>query len=281
MLPGVIDERGRDDTAAQPDLDGFGRFMRALGDSFPEKPYRWTKAKERSCDWLVDRIAPGSTGVDIGGTEYLCTRLADKGCHVTYYDFVPPATFPTFVQDDMFNVLQHFEARSLDFVVTRHTLEHSFVPMFQLWAYNQLLKDGGQLLVTVPCYHDRWIWMATHFHCVPPESWQMLFHRTGFAVREFESGSWKPRHAEFVEHRFLLEVDSRDLRLTGRPASTLRSPSHALAAADPLLAPKGPQAPVQDHAPERDRQPGVQPGAASWVRRRRWWPTMSLRPDGH
>lgn len=247
-------------TVPGPDMEGFARFIAAMGHSFPEKSYRWTAAKELSCDWLVDRIPPGTTGVDIGGTEYLCNRLVDKGCQVTYYDFVAPREFPISIQDDMFNVLRHFEPRSLDFIVTRHTLEHSVVPMFQLWAYNQLLRDGGQLLVTVPCYHDRWIWMTTHFHCVPPESWQMLFHRAGFVIREFESGSWKPKHAEFIEHRFILEVESRDLRLKGRPSSTLRSPAEALAAADPELAPRGIAPPA---SPAR-------PGKTSWVRRRPW-----------
>ncbi|MGB7980528.1 MAG: methyltransferase domain-containing protein [Candidatus Nanopelagicales bacterium] len=249
-----------------PDLTGFGRFLAELGTSFPEKSYRWTRAKERSCDWLIDRIPDGTVGVDIGGTEYLCQRLADKGCAITYYDFVAPRTFPTFVQDDMFNVLRHFEPGSLDFIATRHTLEHSIVPLFQLWAYNQLLADDGILLVTVPCYHDRWIWMTTHFHCVPPESWQMLFHRAGFGIREFESGSWKRGHAEFVEHRFVLEVQTRDLRLTGRPERTLASPPQALAAADPDLAPRG------SAEQENTKRSAVQPGVTTWVGARRpWW----------
>jgi SAM-dependent methyltransferase len=128
----------------------------------------------------------------------------------------------------MFNVLRHFEPRSLDFITTRHTLEHSFVPLFQLWAYNQLLKDDGVLVVTVPSYHERWVWMTTHFHAVPPDSWHMLFHRAGFGVREFSSGSWKKGHAEFVEHRFVLEVESRELRLKGRPTRTIETVPESL-----------------------------------------------------
>jgi SAM-dependent methyltransferase len=212
-----------------PDLAGFGRFMAALGGAFPEKSYRWTRAKERSCDWMIKRVAAGARGVDVGGTEYLCQHLSDKGCDVTYYDFVPPRQFAgKVVIDDMFNVLRHFEPQSLDFITTRHTLEHSFVPMFQLWAYNQLLADDGRLLVTVPAYHDRWVWMTTHFHAVPPDSWHMLFHRTGFRVAEFAIGRWKRSRPEFVEHRFLLEVESRDLQLTGRPVETLRTPDASL-----------------------------------------------------
>lgn len=212
-----------------PDLDSFGRFLAAMHGSFPDKGYRWTRAKERSCDWMVARILPGTRGVDVGGTEYLCQRLSDQGCDITYYDFVAPKQFAgPAVTDDMFNVMRYFAPRSLDFITTRHTLEHSVVPLYQLWAYNQLLADGGRLLVIVPAYHDRWVWMTTHFHCVPPDSWHMLFHRAGFALREFEVGIWKRNKPEFVEHRFLLEVESRELRLEGRPDPVVRSEPTAL-----------------------------------------------------
>ncbi len=248
-----------------PDLDGFGRFLAAMQGSFPEKGYRWTRAKERSCDWMVQRITPGTRGVDIGGTEYLCQQLADNGCDITYYDFVAPQRFPgPAITDDMFNVLRHFEPRSLDFITTRHTLEHSIVPLFQLWAYNQLLVDGGRLLVIVPAYHERWVWMTTHFHCVPPDSWHMLFHRAGFAVREFEIGTWKRNKPEFVEHRFLLEVQARDLRLVGRPDAAVTSAGAALPGGRAMT------------MAESDAGPpgGFRPGAATVRRapRRRWLP---------
>jgi SAM-dependent methyltransferase len=247
-----------------PDLGSFSRFMSALHGSFPEKSYRWTAAKERSCDWLVERIPTGTTGVDVGGTEYLCEKLAAKGCAVTYYDFVPPRSFPTFVQDDMFNVLRHFQPGSLDFITTRHTLEHSFVPLFQLWAYNQLLTEDGQLLVIVPAYHDRWVWMTTHFHCVPPDSWHMLFHRAGFSVKEFEVGTWKPRKPEFVEHRFVLGVESRDLRLVGRPDTMVMSEPGAIPAGRAMTM-------TQSDAAAEEDDGSAQTGAARMHGPRRWW----------
>jgi SAM-dependent methyltransferase len=248
-----------------PDLEGFARFMAAMHGAFPEKSYRWTKAKERSCDWLIDRIPAGTTGVDVGGTEYLCEKLAAKGCAVTYYDFVPPQAFPTYIQDDMFNVLRHFEPRSLDFITTRHTLEHSFVPLFQLWAYNQLLADDGLLLVTVPAYHDRWVWMTTHFHCVPPDSWHMLFHRAGFGIREFEVGTWKPHKPEFIEHRFVLEVQSRELRLVGRPDTVVQSEPGALPGGRAMTMP-------QSDAAAAGSDPSARTGAARLRSPRRWLP---------
>lgn len=212
-----------------PDLASFAEFMTAVDRRFPRRMrYEWSRGKERSSDWIVERVPPGSTGVDVGGTEYLCHRLADRGCQVTFYDLVRPRSFPRYVQDDMFNIRRHFEPRSLDFVVSRHTLEHSFVPLYQLWAYNQLLRDDGLLMVTVPCYHERWVWMPTHFHAVPPDSWHMLFHRAGFDIEAFRIGRWRPRGPAFVEHRFQLRLASRELRLHGRPDLTLHTEDESL-----------------------------------------------------
>lgn len=247
-----------------PDLDSFARFIAVMHGAFPEKGYRWTRAKERSCDWMIERVPAGSTGADIGGTEYLCRRLADKGCAITYYDFVAPREFDgPAVIDDMFNAMRHFAPRSLDFITTRHTLEHSFVPLYQLWMYNQLLADDGRLLVTVPSYHDRWVWMTTHFHCVPPDSWHMLFHRAGFVVREFEIGTWKDRKPEFVEHRFLLAVESRELRLVGRPEQVLVS--------DPAALPGGRAMTLAQSDAAAAGEPSLDVGGARMTRPRRGW----------
>ena len=52
----------------------------------------------------------------------------------------------------MVNILEHFEPESLDFIVSRRALEHSVAPLFQLLAYNRMLKDAGQLIVVVPIH---------------------------------------------------------------------------------------------------------------------------------
>lgn len=201
--------------STEPDLPNFERFLLELQESLPDKQYRWTKGKERSCKWLLNRVPSGATGVDVGGTEYLCNKLVEKGCSVTYFDLGTPAAFQKYVQDDMFNILRHFEEKSLDFITSRHTLEHSLVPMYQLWAYNRLLKDNGKLLVIVPVHNKRWSWMETHFSCLPYDNWLMLFHRTGYKVEECDAGTWSPTRPDFVEFRFSLSIESRELRLKG------------------------------------------------------------------
>jgi SAM-dependent methyltransferase len=201
---------------AEPDLQSFRLFLKEFQDSFPDKKYGWSKGKERSCNWMLSRVPAGAMGVDVGGTEYLCRKLSEKGCNVTYFDLVAPATYNNHVQDDMFNILRHFPERSLDFITTRHTLEHSLVPMYQLWAYNRLLKDDGKLLIIVPMPNQRWVWFTTHFSCLPYENWLMLFYRTGYKIEECDAGTWSAvGHPDFVEFRFALSVETRRLRLTG------------------------------------------------------------------
>lgn len=204
------------DTDTLVATDHFQRFRSELERQTSSKHYNWSREKELSCQWLIERALPGR-GVDVGGTEYLCKQLAAKGRQVTYYDWGAPKDYPDFVKDDMFNVLDHFEPQSLDFITTRHTLEHSLVPLYQLWAYNQLLRDEGQLLVIVPLHCREWVWFHTHHNCLPQENWLMLFHRAGFRVHEIGAGTWNAKRDLFVELRFDLRVETREMRLTDGP----------------------------------------------------------------
>jgi hypothetical protein len=199
----------------------FEQFVAQTREFSEGLAYGFSKAKAQSCHWMIKRIPAGARVVDVGGTEYLCEQLAAKGCDVTYYDIMAPRAFPHFVKDDMFNVVEHFPERSLDVITTRHTLEHSLVPLWQLWCYNRLLKDDGRLLVIVPHHSKAWVWYRSHFNCLPIENWLMLFHRAGFKVIETDAGSWKPKSPGFVEWRFQLAVESRALRLSNEAAGAL------------------------------------------------------------
>ena len=166
---------------------------------------------------MIDKIQPGLVGVDVGGTEWLCEQLTAKGCDITHYDWLKPPTFPKYVEGDMMEVMNHFPEKSLDFIVTRHTLEHALAPMFQLWAYNRLLKDGGRLFVIVPQHMREWIWFPTHHNPLPRENWLMLFHRAGFKIKTSDAGTWNPGDSKFIEYRFELIVETRDLRMNFTP----------------------------------------------------------------
>ena len=203
-----------DDNPAQRDTvpTGFKEFLNEVARRSPLMEHGWWREKEISCQWILSQIA-GGRGVDVGGTTYLCKKLAEKGADITYYDIAPPSEALAHIQDDMVNILDHFEERSLDFITTRHTLEHSLAPLFQLWAYNRLLKDNGKLFVIVPMHHKDWVWFGTHHNCLPHENWIMLFHRAGFKIEVSDAGTWKPWDPKYVEYRFRLSVESRELRL--------------------------------------------------------------------
>lgn len=195
-----------------PNATGFNDFMKEVQSRSPNMNYVWSKEKEVSCDWIISRIE-GGKGVDIGGTPYLYHKLREKGCDMAIYDqFLDPG-FEHGISDDMANVLDHFEPETLDFITTRHTLEHAICPMFQLWAYNRILRTHGKLYVIVPNHSKDWVWFGTHHNCLPHENWVMLFHRTGFNIKTTDAGTWKPSDPKFIEWRFELVKASPTLRL--------------------------------------------------------------------
>lgn len=193
---------------------GAVEFLKEIRDRAPAMEYHWTSQKELSCDWIISKIKPGSKGVDIGGTPYLYHKLREKGCDMTIYDqFLDVDAFEQAIQDDMINVLDHFEPGSLDFITTRHALEHAIWPMFQLWCYNRILKMGGKLYVIVPNHSKDWVWFGTHHSCMPYENWLMMFWRMGFNSYTTDAGSWKPNDPKFIEWRFELIKASETVRL--------------------------------------------------------------------
>lgn len=208
-------------TAPAASTDLYAEFRDELQRSFKDYGYGWSHQKARSCDWIVRRLPKEGVGVDVGGTAYLVKKVQANGeRQITYFDYFPPRDpeIERFVAADMAEFGNHFAPRSLDFITTRHTLEHSLNPLFQLWQYNRALKDGGRLVVVVPQYSKKWVWFFSHFSCLPQESWLMLFHRAGFAVKEATAGTWKPWNPEFIEYRFVLDVEKRGLSL-GDPKS--------------------------------------------------------------
>ena len=195
----------------------YDEFRRDLSDALVYRNYGFSPGKRRSCDWMIARV-PKGRGVDVGGTYYLVQELQARGSEVVFYDLFPPGKdgMRNVITDDMDRFATHFERESLDYITCRHTLEHSLNPLFQLWQFNRCLKDSGKLIVVVPIHARNWVWFYTHFSCLPLDNWYMLFHRAGFRVVESAAGTWKDDHPSFVEYRFVLEVESRDIRLLNK-----------------------------------------------------------------
>jgi SAM-dependent methyltransferase len=73
---------------------------------------------------------------------------------------------------------------TVDLVWCRHAIEHSPYPLFTLYEFNRVLKDGGGLYVEVPGpglprAHE---WNPNHYSILGPHMWVALMQRAGFEV---------------------------------------------------------------------------------------------------
>lgn len=201
-------------------MNNYSKYRKELKECFRDFGYGWNIHKEKSCDWIINRLSNNTTGIDVGGTFYLVKKALTtfQGLKITYLDLYPPQDpdVHDYIVCDMVDVCDHFPINSLDFITTRHTLEHTTDPLFQLWQYNKILKKQGKLYVILPCYTRNWVWFYSHFNCLPLENWLMLFYRSGFKILEADAGTWNPHNPTFIEYRFALEVECRGFRLDNK-----------------------------------------------------------------
>lgn len=197
-------------------------FQAELKRNFRYYGYKWSKGKEKSCEWIMEQIDTGKV-LDIGGTSWLLERLSEKSCECTYFDAFPPSSKnPPYrvVTGDIHHVADLLPQGHFEHISLRHTLEHALNPLFVLWQVNALLSAGGRAYIIVPAHSRFWVWFYTHFNCLPIENWRMLFYRAGFSIEEESTGHWDDDQCDenFKEHRFVLRQDTRSLRLEGEPA---------------------------------------------------------------
>ncbi|HIJ84622.1 MAG TPA: class I SAM-dependent methyltransferase [Magnetococcales bacterium] len=77
-----------------------------------------------------------------------------------------------------------FDDQSFHLIWCRHTLEHSFSPMFTLSGFYKKLQPGGRLYVEVPapdtsCHHED---NPNHYSVLGKSMWLSLFKKTRFAL---------------------------------------------------------------------------------------------------
>ena len=72
----------------------------------------------------------------------------------------------------------------VDFIWCRHAIEHSPYPLFTLFEFNRLLKDGGKAYIEVPAPdndrpHET---NPNHFSILGNAMWNNLFIKAGFKI---------------------------------------------------------------------------------------------------
>lgn len=100
----------------------------------------------------------------------------DKGHTIKKYDisFLPQDVYPD---------------ESVDFIFSRHSLEHSPYPIFTLVEYNRVLKQGGKIFIEVPApdcerLHE---FNLNHYSILGSKQLEALLIRTGFEIGVFNN----------------------------------------------------------------------------------------------
>jgi SAM-dependent methyltransferase len=78
---------------------------------------------------------------------------------------------------------------SVDFIFSRHSLEHSPYPIFTLMEYNRVLKQGGKIYIEVPqpnCerMHE---YNLNHYSILGENQLVALLNRCGFNIEQFNN----------------------------------------------------------------------------------------------
>ncbi|MBF0173638.1 MAG: methyltransferase domain-containing protein [Magnetococcales bacterium] len=170
-------------------LDAFLTRIRA--DIYPEpasEPHGTITRK--MIEKLVDTgiVTPGSRVLDVGCGSGLAleafARFGVQAVGVTLGPELEPCREKGLdVREMDFSFLQ-FDADSFDLIWCRHTLEHSFSPIFTLYGFHGILKSNGRVYVEVPapdtaCHHEA---NPNHYFVPGKSMWQSLFQKSGFVL---------------------------------------------------------------------------------------------------
>ncbi len=194
------------------------RFEEEFSNKLEFHDYGWSLGKQRSIEWMLSHVE-GESIIDIGGTvEFVKLAWKIKGLKVSILDAFPvkdlnKAECGNVFVSDIHNILDVIGEKTYTTITCRHTLEHSLNPLFVLWQINKALVEGGRCIVILPPYLKCWVWFYSHFNCLPEESWEMLFFRSGFLVESKEYGQWDSEQSkpEFKETRYILRSVRKSL----------------------------------------------------------------------
>lgn len=94
----------------------------------------------------------------------------------------------------------------VDFIWCRHALEHSPYPLFTLFEFNRVMRQGGKMYIEVPApdcarrHEDN----PNHFSILGEVMWQSLFRKAGFETLSASHFDFELRHEEnIIPERYL------------------------------------------------------------------------------
>jgi len=78
---------------------------------------------------------------------------------------------------------------SVDFIFSRHALEHSPYPIFTLMEYNRILKQFGKIYIEIPApdCERKHEWNLNHYSILGEQQLAALLVRTGFNIEKFNN----------------------------------------------------------------------------------------------
>lgn len=128
---------------------------------------------------LIDRLAPGAQGLDVGSGPgpTLCVMLQERGFPMETYD-------PYFAPNPL--VLE----KTYDFITATETVEHFYVPGNEFLVFDKLLRPGGMLGVMTE------LWLDDR----PFEKWHYPRDPTHVSL-------YRPRTMEWIAERFDYSVE--------------------------------------------------------------------------
>lgn len=100
----------------------------------------------------------------------------------------------------------NLEDKSFDIGISRHSLEHSPIPLIMLMEMKRIVK--GYLLVVVPTPTEAMVNHPNHYSVFPNRVWRQLFDILGLKVVRYKKVKYfySPRQEWDLEYRYLLKI---------------------------------------------------------------------------
>lgn len=160
------------------------RYLNKLVDDIYEQPEDTghTSATQKLVDEWISRLVGVETVLDVGcGTGFLQGMIPDKKylgvCLGNDYKVALDAGRNVIQADYSF---LDFEDNSFDLVVSRHSLEHSPMPLLTLMEWHRVAKTF--LCLVVPATEWYGYGGLNHYYVLERGQWEVLIRRSGWEI---------------------------------------------------------------------------------------------------